>query len=196
MMPHRDSRIAAGAFWGPSTAAERVLGPAGAAALGDKLRRSSKAQFNGYRRLANPHQDCVGYRPLRHLTERPQLTLAHAEAVSLPSGITPVRASSGPTKEVRLDGGQLRQPSKTEFNGYRRPANQYQNCCSKSSVRFRFSEPLEIFLTVQRDSRSVRAGAHDRWCTMREEFASNSFLAVTVAGLVLLCSGLVAFAFT
>jgi hypothetical protein len=35
-----------------------------------------------------------------------------------------------------------------------------------------------------------------RWCTMREEFASNSFLAVTVAGLVLLCSGLIAFAFT
>jgi hypothetical protein len=30
---------------------------------------------------------------------------------------------------------------------------------------------------------------------MREEFASNSFLALTVAGLVLLCSGLVAFAF-
>ena len=31
---------------------------------------------------------------------------------------------------------------------------------------------------------------------MREEFASNSFLAVTVAGLVLLCSGLLSFAFT
>jgi hypothetical protein len=30
---------------------------------------------------------------------------------------------------------------------------------------------------------------------MRDEFASKSFLAVTVAGLVLLCSGLVAFAF-
>jgi hypothetical protein len=29
---------------------------------------------------------------------------------------------------------------------------------------------------------------------MREEFASNSFLAVIVAGLVLLCSGLVALA--
>jgi hypothetical protein len=28
---------------------------------------------------------------------------------------------------------------------------------------------------------------------MRDEFASNSFLAVTIAGLVLLCSGLVAF---
>jgi hypothetical protein len=30
---------------------------------------------------------------------------------------------------------------------------------------------------------------------MREEFSSNSFLAVTVAGLILLFSGLVAFAF-
>jgi hypothetical protein len=51
-------------------------------------------------------------------------------------------------------------------------------------------------LTVQRDGRSLRAGARDRWCTMRDEFASIGFLAVTVAGLVLLCSGLVAFAFT
>ena len=31
---------------------------------------------------------------------------------------------------------------------------------------------------------------------MREEFVSNSFLAVTVVGLVLLCSGLIAFALT
>ncbi|MEA2955403.1 MAG: hypothetical protein QOJ58_900 [Alphaproteobacteria bacterium] len=31
---------------------------------------------------------------------------------------------------------------------------------------------------------------------MREEFASNSFLAVTVAGLVLLCSGLLSIAFS
>jgi hypothetical protein len=30
---------------------------------------------------------------------------------------------------------------------------------------------------------------------MRDEFASNSFLAVTVAGLVLLCSGLVVLVF-
>jgi len=37
--------------------------------------------------------------------------------------------------------------------------------------------------------------ARDRWCTMREEFSSNSFLAVTVAGLVLLFSGLIVFAF-
>jgi hypothetical protein len=71
-----------------------------------------------------------------------------------------------------------------------------------------FSEPREILLTVQSDSRSVRAGAHnsgdgnqpafprDRWCTMREEFVSYSFLGVTVAGLVLLCSGLLSLAFT
>ena len=31
---------------------------------------------------------------------------------------------------------------------------------------------------------------------MREEFASYSFLSVTVAGLVLLCSGLLSFALT
>jgi hypothetical protein len=53
-----------------------------------------------------------------------------------------------------------------------------------------------IPLTVQRGSRFVRAGARDKWCTMRDEFASNSFLAVTVAGLVLLCSGLVALVVT
>jgi len=51
-------------------------------------------------------------------------------------------------------------------------------------------------LTVQWDGRSIRAGARDRRCTMREEFASYSFLAVTVAGLVLLCSGLVALVIT
>jgi hypothetical protein len=33
-------------------------------------------------------------------------------------------------------------------------------------------------------------------CPMRDEFASYSFRAVTIAGLVLLCSGLVAIAFT
>jgi hypothetical protein len=38
-----------------------------------------------------------------------------------------------------------------------RPDNRGR-CCSKASVRFRFSEPLEILLTVRRDSRSVRAG--------------------------------------
>jgi hypothetical protein len=36
----------------------------------------------------------------------------------------------------------------------------------------------------------------ERRCAMRDEFASRSFLAVTVAGLFLLCSGLVAITFT
>jgi hypothetical protein len=34
------------------------------------------------------------------------------------------------------------------------------------------------------------------WCTMREEFASYSFLTLTVVGVVLLGTGLVAFAIT
>jgi hypothetical protein len=51
-------------------------------------------------------------------------------------------------------------------------------------------------LTVHWRSPSIRAGARERWCTMRDEFASKSFLAVTVTGVVLLCSGLVAFALT
>jgi hypothetical protein len=46
---------------------------------------------------------------------------------------------------------------------------------------------------------SLRASQSDfpngRWCIMSEEFASYSFLAVTVASLVLLCSGLLAMAF-
>jgi hypothetical protein len=54
----------------------------------------------------------------------------------------------------------------------------------------------EILLTVQKHGRSLRAGALDRRWTMREEFASYSFLAVTVTGLVLLCSGLVALVIT
>ena len=40
-----------------------------------------------------------------------------------------------------------------------------------------------------------RAGPLNRVSIMREEFASYSFLALTVAGLVLLCSGLVALVF-
>jgi len=51
-------------------------------------------------------------------------------------------------------------------------------------------------LTVQAHSRPLCAGAGDRWCAMREEFASYSFLALTVAGVVMLCSGLVAFVIT
>ena len=63
-----------------------------------------------------------------------------------------------------------------------RPAS----CCSKASDRVRFSEPRKILLTVQSDSRFVRAGAHNsrdgnqpafprnRWCTMREEAPASS----------------------
>jgi hypothetical protein len=64
----------------------------------------------------------------------------------------------------------------------------------ESTAASEIEPPLEILLTVQGEHRLVRAGAHDRRCTMREEFASNSFLAVAVAGLFLLCSGLVALA--
>jgi hypothetical protein len=58
----------------------------------------------------------------------------------------------------------------------------------------RFAEDKS--LTVQRHGRSLCAGARDRRYTMREEFASYSFLAVTIAGIVMLCSGLVALAIT
>ena len=70
-----------------------------------------------------------------------------------------------------------------------------RGCCAKVSARSEIRNPSGYSLTVQQGSRSLRTGARDRWCTMRDEFASKSFLAVTVAGFVLLCSGLVAFAF-
>jgi hypothetical protein len=76
------------------------------------------------------------------------------------------------------------------------PPNKAPGVAPKHQRGPKLSAGLENALTVQRDGRSVRAGAHDRRCTMRDEFASNSFLAVTVAGLVLLCSGLVALAIT
>jgi hypothetical protein len=51
-------------------------------------------------------------------------------------------------------------------------------------------------LTVQGHDRSIRTGARDRRCTMREEFASYSFLALTIVGVVMLGTGLVALAIT
>jgi hypothetical protein len=88
---------------------------------------------------------------------------------------------------------QLAAPGKSK----RKAATSRSNgCCIKTSIRVEMGRRAGILLTVQRGSRPVRAGAHDRWCTMRDEFASKSFLAVTVTGLVLLCSGLMAFAFT
>jgi hypothetical protein len=69
-------------------------------------------------------------------------------------------------------------------------------CCIKTSVRVELRLRKGNSLTVQRDRHFIQHGARDRRCTMRDEFASKSFLVVTVAGLVLLCSGLVAIAFT
>ena len=45
-------------------------------------------------------------------------------------------------------------------------------------------------------STSYRIERRHSWFNMREEFASYSFLALTVAGIVLLGAGLVAFAIT
>jgi hypothetical protein len=69
----------------------------------------------------------------------------------------------------------------------------------KSSASVEISIWQENSLTMQRDGRSIRAGARDRWCTMRDEFASKGFLVVerfcAFAGVAMLCSGLLAFAF-
>jgi hypothetical protein len=84
-------------------------------------------------------------------------------------------------------------------------------CCSKSSVRLRSSESREILLTVQggryvvlferKAALSLFLNAGQRSsigrCTMRRhDFVSDGFLAVTAASFVLLCSGLLAIAFT
>jgi hypothetical protein len=76
-------------------------------------------------------------------------------------------------------------------------ANQLPRAFSPPGLRLRNSP---LFRLVSRpaseEGRRLFDWARDSWCTMREEFSSNSFLAVTVAGLVLLFSGLIAFAFT
>jgi len=66
----------------------------------------------------------------------------------------------------------------------------------KASTRIEMTYLGDKVLTVQGRDRSICAGARDRRCTMREEFASYSFLAVTIAGIVMLCSGLVALVIT
>ena len=67
----------------------------------------------------------------------------------------------------------------------------------KSPTRVETGIRRGFLLTVRQDLSSPSGrGANLRRWTMREEFASNSFLAVAVTGLVLLCSGLVAIAFT
>ena len=75
-------------------------------------------------------------------------------------------------------------------------ANPVARCCIRTSTRLKTRRRTENSLTVHRHSPSIELRARKRWCTMRDEFASKGFLAVTVAGLVLLCSGFVAFAFT
>ena len=77
-------------------------------------------------------------------------------------------------------------------------------CCSKASVRFQFSEQREILLTALRgiSFRSSGRGAIETVtstprCTMRNhDLVSEGFLAVIAASLVLLCSGLLAIAFS
>ena len=69
-------------------------------------------------------------------------------------------------------------------------------CCIKASTRIEIRSKGNESLTVQAHGRSLCTGASDRWCAMREEFASYSFLALAVAGVVMLFSGLVAFAIT
>jgi hypothetical protein len=69
-------------------------------------------------------------------------------------------------------------------------------CCIKTSARLEIGFVVGNSLTGHRDSRCIRTGARDRCRAMRDEFASKGFLAVTIAGVALLCSGLVAFVFT
>ncbi len=80
------------------------------------------------------------------------------------------------------------------------------HCCSKASVRFQFSEQCEILLTTLRGLSFCSSGrgtieavssTPSGRCTMRNhDFVSDGFLAVTAASLVLLCSGLLAIAFS
>ena len=69
-------------------------------------------------------------------------------------------------------------------------------CCIKASTRIEMRFAGDESLTLQGRGRCICVGACDRRCTMREEFASYSFLAVTIAGIVMLCSGLLALAIT
>jgi hypothetical protein len=72
----------------------------------------------------------------------------------------------------------------------------WNRCCIKASTRIEMRFLGDESLTVQGHGRSICAGARDRRCTMREEFASYSFLALTIVGVVMLGTGLVALAIT
>jgi hypothetical protein len=71
-----------------------------------------------------------------------------------------------------------------------------QGCCINASARVEsdFARKKLFDCAIGQSFLSTK-GLSDRWCTMRDEFASKSFLVVTVAGVVLLFSGMVSFAF-
>jgi hypothetical protein len=79
-------------------------------------------------------------------------------------------------------------------------------CCSKASVRFQFSEHREILLTALRGLSFYSSGrgtietltsTPSGRCIMRNhDLVSDGFLAVTATSFVLLCSGLLAIAFS
>ena len=62
----------------------------------------------------------------------------------------------------------------------------------KSKIQFNGVGGLRTHISSRHHNPNFPNGM---WCTMREEFASYGFLAVTVASLVLLCSGLLALTF-
>jgi hypothetical protein len=69
-------------------------------------------------------------------------------------------------------------------------------CCMKSSTPIEMEHLEGNPFDCATGQIAYSSRARKRWCTMREEFVSYSFLAVAVSGVVLLCSGLVAIAFT
>jgi hypothetical protein len=76
-------------------------------------------------------------------------------------------------------------------------------CCSKSSVGFQLLGPREILLTVRGGRSFCCSGqlATTRFwigrCTKhKHDYVADGFLAVTAASFVLLCSGLLAIAFS
>ena len=56
------------------------------------------------------------------------------------------------------------------------------------------SRLLPVPFAGNAEVRAIALSSRHRCCVMREEFASYSFLALTIAGVVLLGAGLVAFA--
>jgi hypothetical protein len=100
-------------------------------------------------------------------------------------GLRPLKNGKSSPKNWR------RHSSSPGSSGSVRPRVLHQNISlvRKSSARD------EKSLTVQWTAIPL-SGARDRWWTMRDEFASKGFLAVAVVGIVLLFSGVLAFAFS